>query len=536
MLLSDALHAYTTGVDALMAADIDTIPLREALDAYVTIETGARRIPMAGYAILARLDREADTGVLGATSLWQALTLRCRMSKGQAMKRVARARALIGRRTLHGEQLAPEWEHTAAAHARGDISDEHVEEIRKFLKALPSWVDSITRGQAEKTLADVAVEFDPRGVTIAAMHLLAHLHPDGEPPTDDVDRKIGLTLGPQQPDGTSHLSGWVSARTRAIIEPILAKFGERGRHPQRQPEAEPQPDAGPDSDAVVDEQPERADEPAPHDEPDPSDDTNADDAAADDPVAEEPTLADEPEAAPEDPVESQPAPEPDDLPFPPTGPLPPLGPLADEHGRSKAQYLHDAVQAAFDLLLRSGTLGTLNGLPTTVVVTTTLGELTRGAGYAVTGGGSRLPMRDLIAMAARGAYHYLEVFDDHTGEILHFGRARRCATGAQKLALFGRDRGCTCPGCTIDFYRTQAHHAVADWKHHGQTNVDDLTLACHLGNQMIEDTDWETRRRPDGRFEWLEPPDTNGTRRAHLNNLHFPERLLAPREDDDDPF
>jgi hypothetical protein len=481
MLLADALAAYTAGVDALMAADIDTVPLKKALDAYVAIETSSRRVPMAGYAILARLDRDADTGVLGATSLWQALTLRCRMSKGQALKRVARARALIGRRTLHGERLAPEWEHTAAALSRGEISDEHVEVIRKFLKALPlsACVDPITRSQAEATLADVAADLDPRGLTIAAMHLLAHLHPDGEPPADEVDRKIGLTLGPQQPDGTSHLSGWVSARMRALIEPVLAKFGERGRHPAK--DAEPDP------------APEPSDEVAVHDDPS--------------------------------------TPDPEDLPFPPVDPLPTCGPLTDEHGRSKSQYLHDAVEAAFDLLLRSQTLGTLNGLPTTVVVTTTLQELMRGAGYAVTGGGSRLPMRDLIAMAARGAYHYLEVFEDHTGEILHFGRAKRCATGAQKLALFGRDRGCTCPGCTVDWYRTQAHHGVADWKRDGQTNVNDLTLACHLGNQMIEDTDWETRRRPDGRFAWVDPDG-----RAHVNNLHHPEKLLAPRDEDDDPF
>jgi hypothetical protein len=92
--------------------------------------------------------------------------------------------------------------------------------------------------------------------------------------------------------------------------------------------------------------------------------------------------------------------------------------------------------------------------------------------------GPRLPMRDLFAMAAAGAYDYLEVFDGHTGQIPHFGRAKRCATGARKLALFNRDRGCTCPGCTVDFYRTQAHHAVADWKRDGQTNVTDLPLAC----------------------------------------------------------
>ncbi len=53
-----------------------------------------------------------------------------------------------------------------------------------------------------------------------------------------------------------------------------------------------------------------------------------------------------------------------------------------------------------------------NGLPVTVIVSTTLQELTSGAGQAVTAGGTLLPMRDLIRMA-RHAYHYLAVFDEH---------------------------------------------------------------------------------------------------------------------------
>ena len=65
--------------------------------------------------------------------------IRTRMSKGQAMKRISRARKLIGKRTLQGEVLPPEWEHTAAALSRGEIGDEHVEVIRKFFRALPSF-------------------------------------------------------------------------------------------------------------------------------------------------------------------------------------------------------------------------------------------------------------------------------------------------------------------------------------------------------------------------------------------------------------
>ena len=40
---------------------------------------------------------------------------------------------------------------------------------------------------------------------------------------------------------------------------------------------------------------------------------------------------------------------------------------------------------------------------------------------ATTGGGSSLPMRDLIAMAAQGSLHYLAVFDGHSGSAVVSG-------------------------------------------------------------------------------------------------------------------
>lgn len=52
------------------------------------------------------------------------------------------------------------------------------------------------------------------------------------------------------------------------------------------------------------------------------------------------------------------------------------------------------------MALRSGELGQHNGLPVTVIVSTTLQELESGAGLAVTGSGSRLPMRGLIPLAS----------------------------------------------------------------------------------------------------------------------------------------
>ncbi|MGH3967640.1 MAG: 13E12 repeat family protein, partial [Mycobacterium sp.] len=127
--------------------------------------------------------------------------------------------------------------------------------------------------------------------------------------------------------------------------------------------------------------------------------------------------------------------------------------------RTPAQRCHDAFKLGLETAIGSGGLGTHRGHPVTVVVTTTLAELTNAAGAAParTGGGSRLPMQDLIAMAAK-SIHYLAVFDDHTERPLYLGRQKRIATADQRLICYARDSGCTRPNCLESGYRCEVHH------------------------------------------------------------------------------
>lgn len=198
--------------------------------------------------------------------------------------------------------------------------------------------------------------------------------------------------------------------------------------------------------------------------------------------------------------------------------------------RTQAQRNHDAFLAVGRRALESGKLGTHNGLPVTVIVSTTLQELEKGAGVAVTGGGSLLPMPDLIRLAAK-AHHYLYVYDQHTGKSLYLARTKRLATAAQRIVLHARDRGCTRPGCTAPGYWCQTHHAVADWVDGGQTNVDDMTLACPHDHRMLDKTGWRTRKNAKNQTEWLPPPDLD-TGRHRVNGYHHPERYLKPDADD----
>ena len=196
--------------------------------------------------------------------------------------------------------------------------------------------------------------------------------------------------------------------------------------------------------------------------------------------------------------------------------------------RTPAQRNHDALNALVRGQLGDPKLGLHNGLPVTVIVSTTLQELTTGAGRAVTGAGTVLPMRELIRMASH-SHHYLAVFDQHTRRPLYLGRTRRIASPDQRVVLYAKDRGCTHPGCDVPGDRCQVHH-INTWATGGRTDADTLTFACPLNHKLI-DQGWKTRKLPNGQTEWIPPPHLDHGQ-PRTNNYHHPERLFDNHEND----
>lgn len=196
--------------------------------------------------------------------------------------------------------------------------------------------------------------------------------------------------------------------------------------------------------------------------------------------------------------------------------------VMDRDARTYAQRQHDALTALLRDRLGDPKLGQHNGLPVTVIVSTTLDQLQSGAGVGITAGGTVLPMRDVIRMASH-AHHYLCVFDRHTEQPLYLGRAKRIASADQRIVLHAKDRGCTAPGCDMPGYLCEVHH-VEEWSDGGPTNIDCLTFACAAHHKLIKPGGWRTRKRRDGSTEWLPPPNlplSGGT-----NTYHHPERML----------
>ncbi|MEN4446112.1 DUF222 domain-containing protein [Mycobacterium sp. SM3041] len=202
----------------------------------------------------------------------------------------------------------------------------------------------------------------------------------------------------------------------------------------------------------------------------------------------------------------------------------------DHDTRSTDQRNHDALAAMGRIALGTD-LGDHNGLPVAIAATCTVADLERGTGHALTLTGSRLPIRDLIRMAARGADHYLVVFDDHTEQPLYLGRARRTATVAQRFALFARDLGCTKPHCTAPASRCQAHHVDTDWRDDGPTDITNLALACGPDNRLADTGGWHTTMA-NGRAHWTPPPllDVGQPRTNH----YWHPTLYPPESGDDD--
>jgi Domain of unknown function (DUF222) len=442
----EVFDALDADAERLCALSFGVLTTPERLRALERLERVARRLRAPGHTLINQLDAQAGDEELGGT-LRSALADRLRITKAEAGRRIAEAEDLGERRALTGEPLAPQLTATAAAQRDGLIGDGHVNVIRSFFAHLPAEVDVSTREAADADLAHKAGGYRPDELAKYAQRIMDWLNPDGEFSDEERARKRGITIGKQDYDGMSRISGLVTPELRAAIEAILAKLAAPGAcNPE-------------DETPVVDEEPSQ-------------------DAVRRD-------------------------------------------------TRSTPQRNHDGLLAGLRGLIASRELGQHCGLPVSIVITTTLKDLEAGAGKALTGGGTLLPMSDVIRMASH-AHHYLAIFDN--GKALALYHTKRLASPAQRIMLYARDRGCTKPGCDAPAYHSQAHH-VQGWTTTHCTDIDDLTLACGIDNRLVE-KGWTTRKNAKGDTEWL-PPAHLDYGQPRINTFHHPEKLMAP--DDEDP-
>jgi Domain of unknown function (DUF222) len=371
-------QALRAVVSRVVGHSFDVLTTPERLALLERLEHESRRLRVPGHRLINQLAEQAPPEELGG-KLSDALADRLRITRAEARRRVADAGDLGPRRALTGESLPPLLTATAAAQRDGRIGPDHITVIQRFCNQLPCSVDLDTRACAEAQLAELATQFRPDHLGGLARQLADYLNPDGTYTDNDRARRRGLTLGNQDADGMSRLSGWLTPEARATLEAVLAKLAAPGM-------------ANPDDDVPV-----------------------VDGSASED--------------------------------------------TAHRDIRSSAQRNHDGLNAALRAILASGELGQHNGLPATIIVSTTLKELESAASKALTGGGTLLPMSDVIRLA-RHAHHYLAIFDN--AEAIALYHTKRLASPGQRIVLYAKDRGCTRPGCDAPGYHCEVHH-IEEW-------------------------------------------------------------------------
>jgi hypothetical protein len=424
----------------------DALTTPEHLAVLQRCERMRRWLPAIEHPVINQLSAQADVTELGG-KLAPALANRLRITRAEASRRIHEAADLGERQALNGEPLEPLLPATAEAQRNGDLGAGHVAAIRSFWHRLPDFVDIETRQKAETHLARLAGEHRPDELAKLADKLTDCLNPDGDFTEHDRARRRGITIGRQDIDGMSPVSGYLTPEARATLDAVFAKLAAPGM-------------------------------------------CNSADLT------------------------------------PCTGGTPSQAAIENDT-RSASQRHHDALVVAGRTLLASGDLGQHNGLPASIIVTTTLQELEAGAGKALTGGGTLLPMSDVIRLGSH-AHHYLAIFDK--GKALALYHTRRLASPAQRIVLHAKDRGCTFPGCTVPGYLCEVHHNNP-YATNPVTDINHLSFACGP-NHKLADQGWTTRKNARGDTEWIPPPHLDRGQ-PRINIFHHPEKLLREEEEDD---
>ncbi|MGX1804127.1 DUF222 domain-containing protein [Nocardia sp. NPDC055321] len=439
----------------------------EAVKQRCALEAGARNLP-------------SKAGVKSPILFLQQ-TLR--LSYAEAAARVRNA-DLLSTVSVGSSTRPPVLPLVAAAQRAGEVSADHVKAIDDAMKRIPDAAGVEARDRAERHLTDYAREGDPKGVTKLGVHILAHVDPDGRL-TEDRDRQRvrSIKIGHQGIDGMYPISGFLTPQLGAVMIPMFEKFGRPGMCNPDDPES-PWTTAELGLDTELD------------------DGNDTDDADANDPSL---TPAQRARAA----LRAK------------------LRAAAKRDHRNAEQRNHDALLVFFRPDMGPTKLGSHRGLPVSTIITMSIDDLEKRAGVATTATGGTMSITQALQVA-RNSTPYLVVLD-RNGRPLHLSRGQRLANPAQRLALTATERGCTRPGCDAPASRSAVHH-IKEWADGGETDIENLTLACDACHAQVNNgpNGWETvvmgedSENP-GKTGWIPPPHIDPARRPRVNFRHHPQ-------------
>jgi hypothetical protein len=168
--------------------------------------------------------------------------------------------------------------------------------------------------------------------------------------------------------------------------------------------------------------------------------------------------------------------------------------------RTYGQRMHDALEELAGVAVRRNEL-TNSGAPAQVIITMTEAQYRSRQGLVETSFGQLITVQQALELADEAAL--IGLVQAANGAVLKLGLTTRIANRAQTLALIGRDKGCSFPGCDAPPEWCQRHHVIPWWLG-GPTDVDNLTLLCRYHHRVFDKKGWQCLMI-DGMPYWIPP-------------------------------
>ncbi|MFZ2173334.1 MAG: DUF222 domain-containing protein [Rhodococcus sp. (in: high G+C Gram-positive bacteria)] len=236
--VAEHLPMLAAAVEGLLHADLTGLSGVEVIDSLRALEHSLRRVTAFSHRLIVETVERSLPGSLGYNSPNTLLIEVLRISGGDASARMTAARELGVWHTLSGHDMPPLRPETAAGQRAGEIGSGQARAIRSIMRKVPHSVPAADVAAAEAILAGLARKGTPEDVENAGHELPARLDPDGNL-GDDEDRAVrrGFTMSRQDAALMSKISGELDPTTRALLDPILAKWARPGMNNPDDPES-----------------------------------------------------------------------------------------------------------------------------------------------------------------------------------------------------------------------------------------------------------------------------------------------------------
>ncbi len=159
--------------------------------------------------------------------------------------------------------------------------------------------------------------------------------------------------------------------------------------------------------------------------------------------------------------------------------------------RSPAQQGADALEAIFEVALRSGEASTQHGVRPHVLVTVQWSELAQQAGIGELGFTGPVTMAELRPLLAD--CDLTRVILDADSVPIEVSKRTRHVPAGLWAALVTRDGGCRWPGCDAPPAWCQAAHGNVPYRDDGKLHLADAALLCLRHHRRFDDGNWQLR-------------------------------------------